>query len=71
MNYDYTINDIDGLIERLCSARSGADISGEDIILTLNILNEVRSNRLENGDDAISQQGHSPHREQNTTERMA
>ena len=70
MDYSYTVNDIDGLIERLCSARSGSDISGEDVILMLNVLDDVR-NRMKTGDDATSQQNHSCLSGQSTTERTA
>ena len=41
-----TLNRIDGLIERVDSARDGSEISGPDIIMIVNILEQVRESIL-------------------------
>lgn len=41
-----SIRELDGLIERVDSAREGSDISGADIIMIVTILEEVRQSIL-------------------------
>lgn len=41
-----TLQEIDGLIERVDSAKDGSEISGRDILLIVNILDQVRNSIL-------------------------
>lgn len=41
-----TLREIDGLIERVDSAKDGAEISGQDILLIVSILDQVRNSIL-------------------------
>lgn len=41
-----TLNQIDGLIERVDSAKDGSEISPQDIFLIVNILEQVRGSIL-------------------------
>lgn len=41
-----TLSQIEGLVERMRTAKDGSEISKQDIILTLNILDQVRESIL-------------------------
>ena len=41
-----TLNQIDGLIERVDSAKDGSEISQQDIIMIVNVLEQVRGSIL-------------------------